>query len=220
MKFMIFLKKTFYIIICLFMFSICTPILLYAGEVNVLEGFIIGDDEGIKVSSNGKYFTYANDLYPGDTIKNKIDIKNTRQDKAFNLYIASGEMFQNGNIGMNDRIRVTISLDDEIIFKGRPDGSGIDEFADTNMKHTPKYLGYYLPDQSKKMYLQYDFLGDELKPEEFGDITFEWIFNARSDEDFLPTTSVKDFFNINSILVFIILLETLVSLYMYIVIHK
>ncbi len=177
-------KKTSYLMIyILFLIK-----LTYGNDVNLPDGFVIGDNEGITLSTDGRYFIFAENLHPGDRIQKNVMLKNNRQDTSFKLYLSTRNINQEGNIDMNNRILTKISIDNIEIFSGRPDGVGKGDFSHINMKDDPLFLGNFTPSQIRNMKINYIFEGEDLNLGDTGSISFGWMFRAYATEYALPET--------------------------------
>ncbi len=176
------LKKVCILIICIIFITNLT----YSNEKKLPDGVVIGDTEGVKVSIDGKYFIYANNIAPGDTIKKKVLMKNNTNNILYNLFLSTSNIIETGNINMADRILITIKVQDKVIFTGDPSGKGSGDFANLNMKKTPLFLGKFYPDEIKDMDVDFFFQGEELKSTETGSILFDWAFSASFEEYVLP----------------------------------
>ncbi len=81
-------------------------------------GLLIGDNDGIHVTSEGKYFIYADDMKAGDVIQKTLTISNT-ENSTFTLTMTADPLDQTGPIELLDKIKLRLTLDGKQIYNGR-----------------------------------------------------------------------------------------------------
>lgn len=94
-----------------------------AAHKNLPNGFLIGDENGIKVSKDGGYFFNLNNLQPGDTVKRDLVINNNL-DEDYELTLEITPKSQSGKIDLIKIISMQILLEDQEVYQGNLSNSG------------------------------------------------------------------------------------------------
>lgn len=95
------------------------------GAEGLPEGVIIGDDSGLKVGEDGKYFIEHTDIRPGLVFEKKISISNYSQTPGvFRLQLEMKRDKTSGEIDLMEAIQVTLKQDGKSIYTGDLTGNG------------------------------------------------------------------------------------------------
>ncbi len=82
------------------------------------DGFLIGDDNGLKVTKDGDYFFNLTGLQPGDTITRNLVIQNNRKNDAFNLKMIIEPRSRSGKIDLVKEMKMIITIDGNELYNG------------------------------------------------------------------------------------------------------
>jgi len=95
-----------------------------AANGNLPDSFLIDDENGISVTSEGEYFLYSDNLLPGDVIARKLTLRNLKQGEPFRLYLL-GELPESaGPVDWLDNLHLRITLDGRALYFGHLRGNG------------------------------------------------------------------------------------------------
>ncbi len=159
-------------------------------EANELPpGVIVGDDSGIKVSENGKYFIEHNDIKPGLTFTKKITISNYSQEPdAFDLRLDMKSDATEGQINLLEAISVTLELEGKTIYEGTLSGQSTDPKVTL-----PLYLGKYEVGDTKVLNATFKVASDLPKEEwkQPNKADFYWVFYATKEDEPDPKPKPK-----------------------------
>ncbi|MBP1047945.1 hypothetical protein I6N96_16770 [Enterococcus sp. BWM-S5] len=98
-------------------FCLAFPNLVEAEEINIPDGFLIGDDSGISVTKDGGYFFNLDDLMPGDTITRNLIIQNNRSED-YRLKMIITPKSHEGPVNLIESIEMTFTQNDRLIYEG------------------------------------------------------------------------------------------------------
>ncbi|MCL2014334.1 MAG: hypothetical protein FWG69_05030 [Oscillospiraceae bacterium] len=97
-----------------------------AATTNLPSGLLIGDQDGISVGEDGKYFFDADSLEAGDVITKQLTILNT-ETYAWKLTMTAEPLNETGPLKLLDEVRCILKMDGKILYDGRIRGDeGID----------------------------------------------------------------------------------------------
>jgi LPXTG-motif cell wall-anchored protein len=103
-------------ILCL-LFLIAPPITEAAEQINVPDGFLIGDDQGITVTKTGGYFFNLEGLLPGDRITRNLIIQNTKKED-YTLKMLIEPVSTVGPINLLEKMTMEFNIGDRKIYDG------------------------------------------------------------------------------------------------------
>mgnify|MGYP005982780083 CR=1 FL=1 len=99
-------------------FLLNVPIQAQAAEqINIPEGFVIGDNQGISVTQDGGYFFNLDGLLPGDTITRDLIIQNTR-NSDYSLKMIIEPVSSIGPVNLLEKMAMTFHYDGQALFDG------------------------------------------------------------------------------------------------------
>lgn len=119
---------------------------VFAKEYNFPTGMLIGDEKGISVSRDGRYFIVVEDIRPGDRIHKTLVIRNNEPGTSFQLTMSSLPIRSEGPEDLLEKIQMRLMLDGMEIYRGRLRGD-----QTPNITETPLSLGNYPYDTVKTM---------------------------------------------------------------------
>ena len=171
-----------------FLTTILAAMLLFsllAGSVSaeeLPEGIIVADNEGISVDSQTGEFYIQQQLVPGETYVKYITIQNLREDKAFQIFLRTEPLTQTGNYDLFENVVMKLSLGDEVLYEGSPNGLG-----NIDMQKTAMPLGdVYEPGDTRVLKFEAILPLENTHHGILGAVTFQWIFSATVDEEYTP----------------------------------
>ena len=109
-----------------------------AAVYNLPPSFLIGDQDGIKVSVDGRYYINVDNLMPGDTINKTLTLRNTEDNQAYKITMTAEPLFTTGPVDLLDRVHLELKLGDNVLYIGRLRGDD-----DVNMIYNALDLGVY-----------------------------------------------------------------------------
>ncbi|MGY3748709.1 LPXTG cell wall anchor domain-containing protein [Vagococcus acidifermentans] len=86
-------------------------------SVQLPDGLLIGDDQGISITKDGGYFFNLENLRPGDAISRKLTIENTRAED-YDLDLTIQPNSKTGKIDLVEEISMTITMEDKQLYTG------------------------------------------------------------------------------------------------------
>lgn len=99
-------------------FVLIAPINTEAAEqINVPDGFLIGDDQGITVTKTGGYFFNLEGLLPGDSITRNLVIQNTKKED-YTLKMVIEPISTVGPINLLETMTMTFNIGNQKIYDG------------------------------------------------------------------------------------------------------
>lgn len=111
------IKQRVPLLILLFLSLVFFPTRTIAEAINLPEGFLISDDQGMSVTKNGGYFFKLNDLFPGDTVTRKLTIKSTsKEDHTLKMYLEP--ISNQGPADLLKNMEMQLTYDQQLIFDG------------------------------------------------------------------------------------------------------
>lgn len=149
-----------------------------ATAVGLPAGFLIGDQDGIRVSSDGEYIINAVGLMPGDVLTKAISIQNLSNGLETTLTMHAEPLETSGPIDLLDAIHLTLELVDKDgkvkqLYDGRVRGD-----EDTDMINNPLKLGVYNSGDQATLNVRLKVDEEIVPTEEISVAEIRWIFNA------------------------------------------
>ena len=99
------------------LFGLWSPLSSDATEINVPDGFAIGDDRGISVTEDGGYFFNLDGLMPGDTITRNLIIQNNRTED-YQLKMMITPQSHEGPVNLIESIKMKFTFNGIVIYNG------------------------------------------------------------------------------------------------------
>ncbi|WP_275471805.1 LPXTG cell wall anchor domain-containing protein [Vagococcus proximus] len=81
------------------------------------DGFLIGDESGIKVSKQGGYFFNLENIRPGDTTDKKLIIKNQNKE-PYRLHLEIKPKSHQGKINLIEALHMTMEDNNGLLYDG------------------------------------------------------------------------------------------------------
>lgn len=137
-------------------------------------GVIIGDDTGLKVGDDGKYFIEHTDIKPGLTFKKEISISNYSQEEGdFDLKLDMKVSDSKGKVDLLKAISVRIELEGKLIYEGDLTGTPTGKSA-----KPPIDLGHYQVGDMRTLIATFRVSNDLPKSdwEKASSADFFWVF--------------------------------------------
>jgi len=111
-------KITLCVLLTAFIFL---KIAVSAEAADLPAGMIIGDQNGIRVSTDGAYFINAEGLKAEDVITKQLTILNT-EPYSYKLSMTAEPLEETGPLKLLDEVRCTLKIDGRILYDGRVRG--------------------------------------------------------------------------------------------------
>lgn len=152
-------------------------------------GMVIGDDEGIKVDSNGKYFVNIQDVAPGKKWSTKMTIINVEKDSPYQLTMSvSKPTLIKGSLDLSKAIQMTLIYDNQEVYKGPLSGiSGTINLQDSS---NPLDLGVFKSGDTRMLEAQFELDGKTYTNRDFFEKNVvENVWRFKAVKTVLPTTN-------------------------------
>ncbi|WP_086348614.1 LPXTG cell wall anchor domain-containing protein [Candidatus Enterococcus clewellii] len=104
-------------VLTMIFFCLAAPALVDAEEINIPDGFVIGDDQGLSVTENGGYFFNLSGLMPGDIITRNLVIQNNRSDD-YRLKMIIAPKSHEGPVNLIESMSMVFMLNNKTIYDG------------------------------------------------------------------------------------------------------
>jgi len=184
-----------------------------AAATNLPAGFLIGDQNGIRVGVDGAYFIDAVDLEAGDVITKTLTIQNF-EPYALLLGMTATPLEETGPLKLLDEVHLSLKLDGREIYSGRVRG---DEGAD--MTRNALDLGEYKPGAVRTLHITLT-VSPQMKAYSWtpSEALFKWTFYAFQPTD--PKTPKTGLLENNGILYFALGVTTSAVLFLLVLIKK
>ncbi|MBL1226777.1 LPXTG cell wall anchor domain-containing protein [Enterococcus sp. BWR-S5] len=98
-------------------FCLAAPVIVEAEEINIPDGFVIGDDQGLSVTENGGYFFNLSGLMPGDIITRNLVIQNNRSDD-YRLKMIIAPKSHEGPVNLIESMSMKFTYSSTVIYDG------------------------------------------------------------------------------------------------------
>ncbi|MBP1044238.1 LPXTG cell wall anchor domain-containing protein [Vagococcus sp. BWB3-3] len=145
------------------------------------KGIIVGDDTGLKVGEDGKYFVEHTDIKPGLTFTKDITISNYAQKEgSYTLRMDMKEEKTSGAINLLEAITVKLELAGKVVYDG--DLMGRPTSADYTL---PIELGEYSQGETRQLKATFQ-VSTHYSVEEWekpSEADFYWIFYATNESE-------------------------------------
>ncbi|MHC5375424.1 LPXTG cell wall anchor domain-containing protein [Enterococcus sp. LJL120] len=150
-------------------------------------GFLVGDDTGIQVGTEGEYFIVNNNITPGQTFSRTITLSNySTDDGDFALKLVMNpndedhQPEMNGELNLLEVISVKLTYQGQVIYQGTIDGNGTPV---ANQRQQPIDLGTLEVGEVRN--IQADFTVSSEYPDtswrEISKVDFYWLFFANRE---------------------------------------
>lgn len=163
------------------------PFLASAEEHLLPAGFLIGDQHGVSVGSDGCYSIDANDLLPGGVIYKKLVLRNLEKGQSFRLQMNVAPQNTEGMGNYLDKITLCLTLDGKEIYSGCLRGS-----KRSGMMENPLFLGNYGYDEAKTLEIEVAVDESAHKLREDSAAKIDWNFRAVKNEPGAPDPSTPE----------------------------
>ena len=185
--------------VCLLASVISGTMVNAAAATNLPDSFLIGDQNGIKVSTNGEYYINCADVLPGDEFHKVLTIQNLDMNGVtpgssipYKLTMRMEPVSETGPVKLLDITRLVLKLDGTTIYSGRVRG---DEGVNAVMNSLD--LGEYKPGDQGKLDITLTVDGNVNQAEwnkAYSEAKFRWIFYAwrEKTEDDGPKTGLLE----------------------------
>lgn len=179
--------KQLLILCALCILFLITPTTAKAAEqINVPDGFLIGDDQGIAVTKTGGYFFNLEGLLPGDSITRNLVIQNTKKED-YTLKMSIQPISTVGPINLLEKITMEFNLGNQKIY----DGNLVSENQDKTDQGTEIDLGTIAAGSEQTMTIDLkmktDVPWEKFKAGE-SKAKVRWTFVAESKKKTPPTS--------------------------------
>lgn len=175
---------------------------LFGGSVSVAaktetlpKGLIVGDDKGIQVGDDGKYFVEHTDIRPGLTFTKEITISNYAKEGAYTLRMDMKKRQTSGDLDLLTAMTLTLRINQTVIYEGDLAGTP------SHSKYTlPLALGTYATGETGQLTATFT-VSDEY-PEDMwkkaNTADFYWVFYGTNETE--PSQPIKSTPNLPRIL--------------------
>ncbi|MBO0471168.1 hypothetical protein JZO66_11485 [Enterococcus sp. DIV0242_7C1] len=162
------------------------------GESALPSGMVVGDDQGIKVNSDGKYLIDIRDVAPGKKWSTKITIINVEKDIPYQLTMTSSKpTLIEGNLDLSKAIQMSLFLDGKEVYQGPL--SGVSKARNLQDKANPLNLGIYKGGDTHLLEAKFELDGKSYTNRDFfKKNVVENIWNFKAVKTELPDTKGPD----------------------------
>jgi len=160
-----------------------------ATETNLPDSFLIGDQNGIQVGQDGRYYIEA-DVFAGDVITKKLTIRNLDQGRPesnvpYVLQMLAEPLDETGPLKLLDEVHMEFKLDGKVIYSGRTRGND----ASNDITQRPLNLGEYKPGDQRVLEIKFTVNPAMVSGQTLSVAHFAWHFYAVRAMPFTqPTT--------------------------------
>ncbi|MFD2308245.1 hypothetical protein [Enterococcus termitis] len=162
------------------------------GESALPSGMIVGDDQGIKVKSDGNYLVDIRDVAPGKKWSINITIINIERDIPYQLTMVSSKpTLIEGSLDLSKAIQMSLLFDGKEIYSGPL--SGISKTVNLQDKTNPLDLGIFKGGDTHQLEAKFELDGQTYTNKDFfkkNIVENIWHFKAVKTE--LPVTKDPD----------------------------
>ncbi|MCL2298953.1 MAG: hypothetical protein FWC27_02255 [Firmicutes bacterium] len=151
-----------------------------AGERQLPEGFLIGDQDGVNADKHGYYHIDARELLPGDVIRKTLTIQNLSQSDStpegkipYTLVMTAEPLFSRGPVDLLNVVHLNMKLGGVTVYDGRSRGDGTPD-----MTINPLQLGVYAVGDRKTLEITLTVARDMEIHGEKSEADFRWHFYA------------------------------------------
>ncbi|MGX7264897.1 hypothetical protein [Enterococcus crotali] len=161
-------------------------------ETNLPPGIVAGDDQGIKIQSDGQYLVDIRDVEPGKKWSTKITIINLEKDIPYHLTMSvSKPTLIRGTLDLAQAIEMTLRYDGKKVYQGPV--SGVSQTLNLQDKATPLDLGTFKSGDTKTLEADFELDGKKYTNRDFFEKNImenSWSFKAVKTT--LPDTQGPD----------------------------
>lgn len=148
-------------------------------------GFLIGDEQGIKVERDGKYFIEVNDVMPGKKWTKKISLVNLEEKDRYSLTMDISNPRTQGKIDLSKEIAMELIYDGKTVYEGPL--LGINDTM--NLQKNLLDLGVFAPGTSRTLIANFS-VSSKLTNQDFSVkniVDIDWTFYAiKTKEEEFP----------------------------------
>lgn len=188
---------------CLVAIVISGSVVNAAAAANLPDSFLIGDQNGIKVGVDGKYYINCVDVLPGDVFHKVLTIQNLDMTGAtpessipYKMTMRMEPVSETGPVKLLDITRLDLKLDGTTIYSGRVRG---DEGVNAILNALS--LGEYKPGDQRTLDITLTVDGNinqaDWQIEAYSEAEFRWIFYAwREKLEIGPRTGILETYGV------------------------
>lgn len=173
---------TIFLAVCILFIN---PVCSFASTLPA--GFLIGDEQGIKVEKNGKYFIEVNDVMPGKKWTKKISLVNLEEKDTYSLTMGISTPRIEGKIDLSKEIDMELIYDGKTVYKGPLLGIN----NQMNLQKDLLDLGSFTPGTSRTLIANFS-VSSELTETDFSVknmVDIDWTFYAIKTQNEVPGSS-------------------------------
>jgi hypothetical protein len=161
-------------------------------EVLLPPGMIVGDDQGIKVKSDGSYLIDVRDVAPGKKWSTKITIINIEKDIPYQLTMTvSKPTLIKGSLDLSEAIQMTLIYEGREIYKGPL--SGVSSTKNLQNTAAPLDLGIFKSGDSRMLEAAFELDGKTYTNRDFFTKNIvENVWQFKAVKTTLPNTKQPD----------------------------
>lgn len=153
---------------------------------------VIGDDQGIKVQTNGSYFVEIRDVEPGKKWSTKITMINLEKEIPYRLtlHVNKPKLIE-GTLDLSKEIQMKLIYENQLIYEGPL--SGVSAKKNLQDASTPIDLGLFKSGETRMLEVQFELDGEKYTNRDFFQKNImenEWVFKAVKTT--LPETNSPD----------------------------
>lgn len=162
------------------------------GESALPSGMIVGDDQGIKVKSDGKYLIDIQDVAPGKQWSIKITILNVEKDIPYQLTMTSSKpTLIEGSLDLSKAIQMTLLFDGKEVYQGPL--SGIGQTVNLQDQSKPLNLGIFKSGDTHLLEANFELDGKSYTNRDFFKKNIvENVWQFKAIKTVLPDTKEPD----------------------------
>lgn len=163
-----------------------------ADTISLPPRMVVGDDQGVKVQTDGSYFVEVHDVEPGKKWSTKITLINLEKEIPYRLTLhVKAPKLVEGTLDLSQEIQMTLIYENQIIYEGPL--SGISEKKNLQDTSEPIDLGLFKSGETRMLEAQFELDGKKYTNRDFFQknvMENEWIFKAVKTG--LPDTESPD----------------------------
>ncbi|MDR1928099.1 MAG: LPXTG cell wall anchor domain-containing protein [Oscillospiraceae bacterium] len=165
------IKQRIILVLCLL--AVISGTAARTAAVGLPAGFLIGDSDGIRVSSDGEYIINAVGLMPGNVLQKTITIRNLSEGEPYTLTLIAEPLASTGPIDLLNAIELRLTFNGGVIYEGRVRGD-----EGVNMIENALQLGEYATGAESTLNIWLKLDETVVPSEEISVAEVKWIFNA------------------------------------------
>lgn len=151
-------------------------------------GMIVGDEQGVKVKSDGDYLIDLRDVQPGKKWSKKITIFNMEEDIPYQLTMhISPPILVEGSLDLSKAIQMVLTYEGKKIYEGPL--SGVSSSLDLQNELTPLNLGVFKGGDTRMLEVSFELDGKKYTNKDFlKKNVVENIWHFKAVKSVLPDT--------------------------------